>query len=100
MKIASKVWNWGVLAGRILAGLLFIYSGSTKLLQLSEYFEFAIGLYSLFPETIIPLISHVLPWVELICGTFLLAGYWIEGSAGILALATLGFETVIGQAFM
>lgn len=97
---ANRVKSDLVVVARLLAGALFLYSGFAKLLQPAEYFQIAISFYDLFPDRLIVLISYVMPWLELVLGGFLFLGYWVEGSAGLLALMTLGFQLVLGQAFV
>lgn len=83
---------------RILIGMLFMYSGFSKLIQPAEYFEIAVNQYQIVPEAMTHMISLVMPWIEWIGGAFLLLGYLTEISAGALALLTGAFQIVLGQA--
>ena len=83
---------------RILIGLLFFYSGFSKLIQPIEYFEIAVGLYEIVPGTNVHTVAMVIPWIELVGGTFLLLGYALEKSAAVLSVLTGLFQLVLGQA--
>lgn len=85
-------------AARILIGLLFFYSGFSKLTQPIEYFEIAVGLYEIVPQALVHAAAMVIPWIELVGGTFLLLGYALEKSAAVLSVLTGLFQLVLGQA--
>jgi uncharacterized membrane protein YphA (DoxX/SURF4 family) len=91
---------YGLLVARLLMGCLFFYSGLSKLIQPIEYFEVAIDQYSLFPEGLIHGVALVVPWVELISGTFLLLGYMPAKAARVLAVLTGLFQVVLAQALL
>lgn len=89
-----------LLAGRLAIGTLFFYSGFSKLTRPIEYFQIAIAPYDIVPEIFVAAISWIVPSIELLLGTFLLAGYWLNGSAAILAALTGLFQLVLAQALI
>ncbi len=94
----TKTWSWMIL--RMLIGVLFFYSGLSKLIQPIEYFEVAVAQYDLLPDKIIHGVSLVMPWIELIGGTFLLLGRRIPAAAAILAGLTGIFQIALAQALL
>src|SRR5882672_6874917 len=99
-QISDAIKIRGLLLARLLIGGLFFYSGLSKLIQPIEYFEVAIDQYSLFPAGIIHGVALVVPWVELISGTYLLLGYMPARAAGVLAFLTGLFQIVLAQALL
>lgn len=89
-----------IVTGRVLLGLLFAYSGFSKLIRPSEYFEFAISMYEIFPPSAVWLASVTVPWVELIFGAYLLLGFEMQRAAAILASLTVMFQLLLGQALL
>ena len=57
----------------------------------AEEFQYAIEAYQVFPSRINELASHVIPWVELLLGVFLIAGYFRKKVASALSLLTSTF---------
>src|SRR4051812_17586096 len=96
----KNIQNRMLFAGRLLVGVVFIFSGLSKLVYPIEYFEIAIGFYDVIPFRFTHSIALILPWVELIFGFYVLLGYWVRGSAGILACLTGFFQILLAQALM
>ncbi len=67
------------LAGIALGGV-FIWAGIAKISDPGG-FAVAIGNYRLLPAMMVPAVAVVLPWVELGCGTLLVAGRRIAAAA-------------------
>lgn len=85
---------------RVLVGGVFFYSGLSKLIQPSEYFELAISFYRIIPDRLLHPIALVLPWIELISGTFLILGYCLIPTAVVLSILTGIFQLMLGQAIV
>lgn len=85
---------------RFSIGLLFAYSGLSKLIQPIEYFQVAMGLYELFPDIMLEIGSRIVPWIELLYGTYLLLGYREKRAASALMFLAFLFQIVIGQALL
>ena len=91
-----KEKNYRILfLGRILIGLVFAYSGYTKLMEPVENFQAAIAAYEIIPYGVVPLIAHVIPWMEIIFGAMMLVGYMTRVSALVLVGMSLSFVFLI-----
>ncbi len=85
---------------RFSIGSLFAYSGLSKLIQPIEYFQVAMGLYELFPDIALEIGSRIVPWAELLYGTYLLLGYREKRATSVLMFMAFLFQIVIGQALL
>lgn len=81
--------------GRIFVGLVFAYSGFTKLMEPVENFQGGMAAYEVIPYVLIPFLARVVPWLELIFGFFLIVGYLPRASALILAAMSWSFILLI-----
>lgn len=81
--------------GRIFLGLIFAYSGYTKLIEPVENFRGAIAAYGIIPYLFIPFLAYVIPWIELVFGVFLLLGYLSRVSALVLGVMSVSFVLLI-----
>ena len=83
---------------RILIGLLFIVSGSQKIIGPYQNFLYVVQSYELLNFSLEEVTAHVFPWIELLLGVFLLLGLWsqwvIRGLMGLVVI----FLIVVGQA--
>ncbi|MCP2520175.1 DoxX family membrane protein [Candidatus Aminicenantes bacterium AC-335-A11] len=75
-----KSKKYFILAIRILVGLIFIFSGITKIINPLGFAQ-DIQNYQIVPEFISFWTALILPWLELICGIFLLTGILVRGSS-------------------
>ncbi len=75
-----------IFASRALLAVVFIFASLDKLVM-PEAFASSIQGYALLPLPIVNLAALVIPWLELLCGLFLLTGVRIRSSA--LLLVTL-----------
>ncbi|MBI3317365.1 MAG: DoxX family membrane protein [Candidatus Omnitrophica bacterium] len=78
-------------------GLIFFYAGLSKLLEPVENFRGVIAQYQVIPYERVGAIALILPWIELVFGTFLILGYWETVSAAVLGTVTLGFLLILGS---
>jgi uncharacterized membrane protein YphA (DoxX/SURF4 family) len=89
---SNKNWARVALALRIVLGMIFVYAAYLKLHESWRLFAMSIDSYqivhSVFLET---WIAKTLPWLELALGLWLIAGFWLRGSATITALLLSGF---------
>lgn len=81
--------------GRMFLGLVFAYSGFTKLIAPVENFQGGMAVYEIIPYAIIPFLAHVIPWIEFFFGAFLIVGYLPRVSALVLAAMSLSFVFLI-----
>lgn len=81
--------------GRLLIGLVFAYSGYTKLMDPVENFQGAVAAYDIIPYIFVPYIARIIPWIEFIFGMLVLAGYMTRVSALVIAGMSLSFVVLI-----
>jgi len=81
--------------GRMFLGLIFAYSGFTKLMEPVENFQGGMAAYEVIPYAVIPFLAHVIPWIEFLFGVFLILGYLPRISALVLAGMSLSFVLLI-----
>ena len=56
--------------GRVCLGLVFAYSGFTKLMEPVENFQGGMAAYEIIPYVVIPFLARVIPWIEFVFGVF------------------------------
>lgn len=89
---------------RILPGILFLYSGLFKVLD-PRTFSLVVMKYGLLPEVIVPYFSIILPFLELLLGVFLVAGFRVRAAAFlsmilmVLFMAAVGYNIIRGESF-
>ena len=81
--------------GRIFIGLVFAYSGFIKLMEPVENFQGGMAAYDIIPYVMIPILAHMIPWIEFLFGSFLILGYLPRVSALVLAVMSLSFVLLI-----
>ncbi len=85
---------------RIWIGVLFVFSGTQKLLSPYQNFLYVIQNYQVLSHPFDVAVSIVLPWIELILGVFVILGLWTHWALrGLLILVTI-FMGVVGQAII
>ncbi|MFZ5803109.1 MAG: DoxX family protein [Candidatus Omnitrophota bacterium] len=80
---------------RAMIGGIFIYSGFTKLIEPIENFRYLLNEYTVFPKALVPAITIVFPWLEVVLGVFLITGYLTRFSALVLTGFSFGFVFVL-----
>jgi len=81
-------------AFRLIVGGVFIWAG---LLKIFDPLDFAQNIknYQIFPQEISFLLALVLPWVEVICGIFLVLGIFRLGSSFLASLLLAVFVILV-----
>ena len=79
-----------VFAIRLIAGAIFIYASIDKITH-PEQFARIVYNYKILPGFAINLFAITLPWLEMICGLFLILGIMTRSSALIIFFLTLMF---------
>lgn len=88
----KKIFENGflLLICRTVLGFVFIYASIDKILD-PETFAQILHNYKLLPDFFIYPPAIILPWVELIAGSFLIAGIFVRGSSLIINLLLIIF---------
>ena len=82
---------------RVALGAVFIVASLDKL-QNPEAFATTIANYRILPYTFVNGIAIVLPWMEIITGTFLVMGIWTRAGTMIVCVLLVVFAVAIAQA--
>lgn len=64
---------------RLILGGVFVFASFDKILHPTSFAE-AVYRYQILPDGLINLTAIVLPWLELIVGSFLILGFWMPGT--------------------
>ena len=75
---------------RIYLGLVFSYAAVYKIAEPYD-FALAVATYQIAPLVLVNIFAIVLPWVELVTGTALIAGFWTKENASLILLMMLIF---------
>lgn len=85
---------------RWLLGMLLLWAAVSKLANPTEFLG-SIYAYQLpVPRTLLQAAAVVLPWVELLCGLLLLAGFWRQTALLIVTGLMVLFVIATGQAWL
>lgn len=68
---------------RFILGAVFVWAGGTKIAD-PHNFATVISNYQLLPEPFVNTVAVWLPWIEVVCGTLLICGFWIDGSLVVI----------------
>lgn len=75
---------------RLILGFAFILASIDKIINPEKFLE-VINNYNIVPQFMSPIIAVVLPWLEFICGIFLILGILIEYAAVMIIFLLIGF---------
>ncbi len=87
----------GVLA-RLVVGGVWVVAGLLKLPDPADNVV-AVRAYQLLPESVVPLVGHALPVVEILVGLCLLLGLLVRGSAILSSVLLVAFVLGIASAW-
>jgi len=82
------------LALRMFIGGMFIVAAMSKFIYPAEFAE-NLASYRIVPFWAVNVIAVIMPWLELICGLFLIIGLMTRAVAAMLASFLLGFTVFI-----
>ena len=89
MKIEAKARVWGCRVCQLILGAVFIYAAIFKIGSPQDFAD-SIATYQILPAPLINLLALGLPVFELVCGVFVLTGFYIRiGVLGILTMLTI-----------
>jgi uncharacterized membrane protein YphA (DoxX/SURF4 family) len=80
---------------RIVLGCVFIYASLDKIRHPGLFAE-AVYNYQLLPDVTVNLVAILLPWLELLSGSLLVLGLWMEGSILIVSGLMVVFIGALG----
>ncbi len=83
---------------RIFIGLIFVISGTEKLLSHYQNFLYVIRGYDIVPAPLDEWVARFFPWSELLLGVFTILGLWTLWALRGLLVSTAVFLCVVGQA--
>lgn len=83
-----------LLISRIILGALFIYAGIDKIIHPLAFAQ-VIHYYRLTPPDLINLLALIFPWMELVAGLLLIAGYRVKGSSLVINILLVFFIIVL-----
>jgi len=89
--VASK---YAALVLRICVGCFFIYASMSKILYPAQFAEAAAN-YRLLPYWFVNLRAVILPWVEFVCGLFLVIGFLSRASAILIGFMLILFNIMV-----
>lgn len=84
---------------RWLVAIIFIFAGITKALN-PETFARDIDNYRMLPYLLATIMAIILPWLEILCGIFLITRKWEKGAAVTLFVLTSMFLIAMSTAIV
>jgi len=75
---------------RIVVGITFIWASIYKIIEPDDFSK-SIWYYHMVPGSLINIIAIILPWLELICGIFLIFGIYYRGSVVWINVMMIAF---------
>lgn len=90
--------RWTGLLARLVVGAVWVVAGALKLPDPAASVR-AVRAYQLLPESVVPLVGHALPVVEVILGTCLVVGLLVRASGLVSALLLAAFVIGIASAW-
>ncbi|MBN1827148.1 MAG: DoxX family membrane protein [Candidatus Eisenbacteria bacterium] len=79
---------------RIYLGIVFIYAAIYKIAEPYD-FALAVATYQVAPLVLVNIFAVILPWVELVTGVALIAGFWTKENATLILLMMILFIVVL-----
>jgi len=99
MTLASKLLRAALLLLRIAVGGVFVYAAWVKLREPWTLFAISIDAYHVLPEWAVLAVARVLPWLELLLGVVLIAGFWRRVSTTAAAVLLALFFGLMVRAY-
>ncbi|MDI6766592.1 MAG: MauE/DoxX family redox-associated membrane protein [Bacteroidota bacterium] len=88
-----------LLFSRLILGVIFIVASIDKI-ALPELFALNVQAYKILPISLVNIIALIIPWMELICGIFLISGVFVRSSSVILSGLLVVFIILIFSALL
>jgi uncharacterized membrane protein YphA (DoxX/SURF4 family) len=90
--------QWIGIVARLVVGGVWLAAGLLKIPDPTENVR-AVRAYQLLPESLVPVVGHALPIVEILVGLCLLAGVLVRANAVLSALLLIAFVIGISSAW-
>ncbi len=91
--------KWFSLLCRVVLAVIFLWSGIEKITHLELFYEAASN-YQILPPVLTRFYSAMLPWLEVLCGFYLLIGLFTRQIAVLTSLLILSFIIALSSALM
>ena len=88
-----------LLLSRLILGMVFI-AASVEKIVLPEIFAINVQAYQILPLSIVNLVALIIPWMELLCGVFLVSGTFVRSSSFLLSVLLSLFIIMLVSAIM
>ena len=88
-----------VLISRFIVGIVFIIASIDKI-AVPELFAINIEGYNILPTSFINITAIIIPWIELLCGIFLISGFYLRSSSFIVSIFLVLFILMITSAIL
>lgn len=75
-------------------------SGTEKLVSPYQNFLYVIQSYDVFPVIAEKAAAHIVPWLELFLGIFIIIGLWLKQCLKALSVLITGFILIVSQALI
>ncbi len=94
-----KILNSSILnlAARIILGSIFLFAAVSKIADPATFAE-EIANYQILPNFAINIAAIIFPWVELVCGIFVITGLRLRATSATLGALTFIFTIAIAIA--
>jgi uncharacterized membrane protein YphA (DoxX/SURF4 family) len=94
IKLSSIDNKYIYLIFRLVIGITFIWASMDKILNPADFAKLVYN-YRILPDFTINIFGIVLPWIELLCGIFIVVGFNTKSSSMILSVLLLIFIIAI-----
>jgi putative oxidoreductase len=101
--VKARLRNWLCAVAvpvRIYLGVVFI---AASLYKISEPYQFALSIatYDILPLSLVNIMAILLPWIEIVTGITLIAGFWTRASAlcilGMMVMFTAAIAIALAR---
>ena len=78
-RMKKETAEWATVLSRLLLGAVFLYASFDKIADPGAFAK-AVYNYQMLPDSTVNLVAVTLPWIELLLGVCLIAGFWLPGT--------------------